>query len=148
MCSRYPNCGHAGPLMDRTDTLGDRHCETPLPNHKCPYLFAGCKGCTSAYLTRNNIPIKAWHLPQQSFEAKLTNVRFHGRGFELVYARVLMPLLSQMLQNLVKAELVSQEWADQSLLNAATHMQRTLIYRRLCGYIEIRSNEKDATHDT
>jgi hypothetical protein len=150
MCNRFPLCQHASLIMDRTGELGDRHCETVLPNHTCPYLFAGCKGCThTSQLTHNDVPVKPiaqigrYHR-KTSFEIALTNVTLRGPGIELLYAHMQMPMLSQMLQNMVKAELVSQEWANQSLLNAATHMQRTLIYRRLCSYIEIRS-EEDAT---
>lgn len=66
MCSKYPNCGHAGPLVDRQEALGDRHCETVLSNHECPYLRAGCLGCTNTtfreligvpFISRNDIPI-------------------------------------------------------------------------------------------
>lgn len=36
---------HEGPIMEKRDGL-KRHCELPLPNHTCPYLSLGCKGCT------------------------------------------------------------------------------------------------------
>lgn len=36
---------HMGPIMDKREGL-ERHCETVLPNSKCPYLVMGCLGCT------------------------------------------------------------------------------------------------------
>jgi hypothetical protein len=47
MCNQYPNCNHAGVLLNRVANIA-RHCETTKPNHTCFYLRLGCKGCTFA----------------------------------------------------------------------------------------------------
>ena len=44
MCSKYPDCNHQGPLLDKQLGLA-QHCKTTLRNDTCPYLQLGCLGC-------------------------------------------------------------------------------------------------------
>ena len=37
---------HRGEVMAYDPAIGERHCNTVLPNHGCPYLEHHCGGCT------------------------------------------------------------------------------------------------------
>lgn len=60
---------HMGPIMDKREGW-ERHCETVLPNHACPYLAMGCLGCTRKSAVASDAPAPSLTLTtlQQAFD--------------------------------------------------------------------------------
>ena len=153
MCNRYPNCDHAGPLIEKRDGL-DRHCETVKPNHDCPYLMLGCAGCTFA--GRKPISVSGFirplaspiHRPDEVAKLRRTTI-----ALEVSFTYVNEPLLIavvtghwetyKMLQRLASSGLVSQKWADQSFLNVVQYAYRQVVCRLVAAYLLTRSNPND-----
>lgn len=165
MCNNYPNCQHAGPLVDKVAGI-DRHCETVLPNHDCPYLMMGCFGCTfrrdgaaieiqqhrNRVLYANQgiiVPV----IPAVDWSSWATDVN-NARSFEInlemkIDETALLALLAgcfrtySLLQGLVSAGIVSKQWADRSLQNVIQYTYRQAICRLVAAYILTRSNPDD-----
>lgn len=45
MCHKFPDCQHAGPVVEPVPDLL-QHCRSTEPNEQCPYIKLGCLGCT------------------------------------------------------------------------------------------------------
>ena len=129
MCNRFPKCVHAGPVLDKLPGL-DRHCETIKPNHQCPYLPLGCQGCTFVPANKTLEQFRP-RLVEMSFA--LETVIVNQDAFLAIVADAWKTY--ELLQRLVKAGLVTEDWASKSLHNVIQYSYRQQICRLLGAYI-------------
>lgn len=152
MCNRYPNCSHAGPV--HAEIAGyPRHCETVLPNSDCSYHARGCLGCTfkpihgSAGIVLN---LRRFQPPVDWADevAKLKRGATIEMQPSYINDDALLALVAGawkaycMLQGLVSAGVVSQDWASKSLRNVIQYTYRQAVCRVIAAYLDTRSNDQ------